>query len=413
MRIGSFWGLPAPMFVLAQENRETGSELLRAFTKTSSEEQLSDLRKEFTQLLKIKSLVLYKNKVNVSAEMKDFYWRDGGVVEDSSMTHALIREITERVLAATLNSEQKGLVRDITDLESVIVSELDKKSFQICDTEKVTREILKSFPKASKTNANKWMDKYLLELSIVDSIVVDGAVIKLTEDDKKVISYYLSRLDDVEAWEKQLQPSNLSDDVIFGVPFTSLVARNPKSIQYSVLALFEPIKNSSNAKILRDIIASIKEDSRKFKENYRQFVSVLGKDDVITNKESIDDPDNFFECAYLRNAGFSWNSIPNSDKKLLIKLYSCIKKLTPECMAQKLGITTRDFTRYGKELCRFGICGINDCSEELFMDAILSTVLSVNKIYRSEETIQMVEDIMTNYVDALVDTILPVGERLL
>lgn len=413
MRIGSFWGLPAPMFVIAFPEPKDALKLFAAFNETSNGEILKDLQKELVQLRKVSSYVIYSSNLSLSDDYADLFWRVGSVDGAAEVSGAIAREITEKVLAKILNNEAKCKFVDTTDLESVITQYLSVNSFQLSRIPKVVNEIISSLPQATASNSSEWLQKYPLDKTITDTIVVDGKRHTLTESEKAIVEYFVSRLDDIDMWIQALGVTEVQEDVLFGITFSSLVRRKPESIRYAVLNMFEQVKHTGNAKMLEKVIVNVRKDSDKMKECYRRFVGVRGEDVVEESISQNDDADAVFFTTneFLRRAGFSWDSLSKRDKEILLLAYKGVCNVTPDALNRTLRVAVDDWTEYGEELCStIKVCGLNGCAEQLFVEAVCNTVLAVNKIYRDEETIAKVDSILRDDIDALTETYLAVGE---
>ncbi len=413
MRIGSFWGLTAPMFVIAFPEPDDALKLFTVFNETSNGDILKDLQKELIQLQRVSSYMVYNSRINLSEDYPDLFWRMGGVADTPELNAAITREITEKVLAKVLNNEIKGKFVDATDLEGVVEKYLATNSFQLKRIAKAVTEIINTLPKATVSNNSKWLQQYPLNKSIADTVIVKGKRHTLTADEKAILEYFMSRLDDVDTWIKALGVTKVEEDEIFGIPFSNLVRRKPESIRYAVLNLFEQVKHTGNAKMLEKVIANVRKDSDKMKECYRRFVGVRGEDVIEEGvSQNVDVDASFFTTnELLMKAGFSWSALSKRDKEILLLAYEGVCRVTPSALNETFGVKVTDWTAYGKELCdTVRICGLNGCAEQLFVEAVCNTVLAVNKIYRDEETIAKVDSILRDDIDALTETYLAVGE---
>lgn len=407
MRIGCFWGMTAPMFVAAFPEREEPLKLFDAMRETSNGRYLLGLQKELSKMLQLKKCLVYKPSVSVAAEMGDVYWKNGSL-DDSDMVKPFVREVTETVLASILNAEAKGKFVDTSSLPKCVERELATKSFPVSRTSRAVREIVKALPVADKANASQWLNQYHLQMELAESVVVDGKRKTLSAEEKKVIRYYLGRMDDIEFWIKALHLNRAEEESFFGYPFSMLVNRKPESVRYAVLESFERVKHSSNAKVLDDVLKSIEEDSKKFRKVYHQKVGVIGSDTNVS--VSAEGPAFFRENEILRGSCFSYRELSERDASILNAVLTGVERTVPEKLNELFGLSISDWNVYGVSLCDIGIYGLNGSAENLFAEAICNTVLAVHKHYKPEDVIQKMDEILTYDVDALVDTFIPVGE---
>lgn len=410
MRLGGFWGLTAPMFVVAFPESKDALKLFNAFKETSNGAILKDLQKEFVQLQKISSYVVYTSQIELSAEYADYSWQSGGVENAPEISGAIAREITERVLAKIMNNEARGKFVDATSLEACISNYLASNSFQLSRIAKAVTEIIHLLPEATGSNCGALLQKYPLKSSVVDNVIVNGRRHAMTEDEKAIVEYYVSRMDDIALWVDALSVAEAEEEDVFGLPFSSLVRRKPESIRYAVLNIFEPVKQVGNAKMLEKVVSNVKSDAKRMKELYPRFVETRGQS-IAEATESMVDGGFFTSSRELRSAGFDWSALTARDREILQLAYEGVRRVTPDALNKVFCVSVTDWDSYGEQLSNsIRVCGLNGCAERLFIEAVCNTVMSDNKIFRDAETIAKVQAILENDIDGLVATYLPVGE---
>lgn len=414
MRLASFWGLPAPMLLLAFDEKESVLPYLRMLRYTVSGDVLSSLQKELCILRRVKDFAHYSSPMRVIDELGDLQFNRGSLV-GSDATRIYKKEFVQLSAVRVTEIARNGVYKECSNLEQKADVWLSTQSFPITQTSRKVKEFVKGLEDCDSVDADMIASEYGLILGLPDVVVVDGQRRRLTDDEASVLRYFIDRIDDVEWLSERMNGTESKDDVVFGVPFFQLIRRKPESIRYAVLNVFEYVKRGSNAKVLTNLVASVRNDAKWFKEMYQKYVkeSSISESSVMTRERLKDvcsglDGVEFFECMVQENA-IKLEDYSVDTFVLIVSLYERIRSLSDERICEKLGIGMRELDVFGRSMCDFGVCGINSHSVELFRESIGSITLSVNRTYRPKEIIERVEYILSNEVEALLDTLIPVG----
>lgn len=409
MRLGSFWGMTAPMFVLAFQEREEPIAIFNAMLAHSEVECLQSLRKELLYLTRLERLVEYRCDLSTESITSDDFW-DDGLREHPECSGIFRNEVLQRVLVKCSERERAGKCKDLDAIEECIAKQLKSWKGKVSDVAKVVAEIMRALPSSDDSSVNAWAAKHeiVLSSSLAESVVVGGKKRILSEEEKRVVEYFLSRMPDVRFWVEELNVQKEKQQEVFGLPFFQLAKRKPESIRYVVLSQFDQIKSMNNAKVLLDTVDSIRKDVHKFRELYEKFVSTeerTGSGSVVQYQTN-----DFFGILSLR--GFDMSVLAEDDQALLWQLYECCCRVSPSNLEKIFGFGVENWSAFGESLVELGICGLNGFQLELFAEAIVNTVLSTNKLFVEKEKQESVKRILEYDVDAMLDTIMPVGRVL-
>lgn len=411
MRLGGFWGFTAPMLVLAFPDGENVLPYFRVMAGNSNSESLRCLQKELLYLTKIRNLRIYKPAISVLEMVGDDYWTKDGFVQNTEYSSVFKTEVFQRALVKIYEREQRGAYKALDSLEECVNRILNEWNGKVSDVDKAVSRVVSKLPSATEACFDDWIatNGISLEYGLVDRIRINGQEHVLSEDEKSVCRYFLERIPDVEMWIQALYVDDVQDEELYGIPFSLLAKRKPESIRYAVMNQFDQIKSTNNEKILRDKVAKLRADTKKFRYSYNEFVSSDRNGEIIYEGDTVPmskEAATFFSSLH----GFSLDSLLPKDRVMLAELFERAKSVEAESLNKVLGIVCNDWNAFGMRLSEIGICGINAVQLELFREAIANTVLSFNKIYRDAGTIAKVNTILTYDVEAMLDTIISVGE---
>lgn len=409
MRIGNFWGMTAPMFVLAFEDRYEPLPIFNKMLAHSCTGELRGLQQELVYLTNLERFQECKCSVDTLSVTGDDVWENGSLVEMPECSNVFRSEVLQRVLVKCLEREKAGKFKDLSELQETMTRVLDEWAGSVKDVQRAVVSVLRELPAASESNVFKWAaeNEIVLETSVSDEVMIGGTLHTLTENEKAVITYFLQRMPDIHFWIEELFVKESQQQKVFGLPFFQLAKRKPESLWYVVLSQFERIKYVRNTKVLTDTIEAVRSDTQKFKELYEQFVLMdLDKAERVSNERTND----FFLS--LMGKGFDKFNLTKEDQLLLDVICEKCQQLTESYLSQKFWISVHDWTDFGKSLIPLGICGLNGRQEDLFAESVLNTVMSTHKLFVSEDAQRSTMRILTDDVEAMLDTMLPVGKEI-
>lgn len=406
MKLGGFWGMTAPMFVLAFPQKEDAVPFFNEMRKYSNKEALKGLQKELLFLKKIETFKVLKCSINLE-EIETDTWEAGkGLQKFPEYNQILKNAVEQECLVRLYEREQAGRSKDLSNLKKAIEDGLTT-TFPVKDRKKVVSKIVSTLPSGASSISN-WMHEndIAMDWTVADSAIVNGEKHELTTEEKSIVGYFIKRLDDVQYWIDNLVYTSVKQETVYGMLLEVFIQRNPKSIRYAVAAEFEQIKDLNDRKVLLDKCREVREDTLKFKKLYNEYVLTTNGSKAVT--------DSVMPSAGLREllpTGFNFFNLPDEDRDLLNRIYDRCSMLSQEKIAKTLGCSA-NLNEVGKSMVRLGICGLNGCQLALLQEAIANTILSPNKFYVDQEVYDEVNSILDNDVLCMLDSILPVGEVL-
>lgn len=426
MRLGNFWGLPAPMAVLLFHD---SPDMLDGFLARFSEETESvasyDVKKEFLFLAKV--LELSEWEAPECGGVEQFYTPDtqiiGGKIIGGSALHSaqLMAEMSVRVMERLIAMERKGDYRRVPDdFQEAVREEAAGRSFTIAEIKRVARKIASSFENANAPS----LGGKALEIGFVKKtpkeIWLNGKHVILNEQQTAVWEWYSERLPEIKRHARICSGSTSEEETVFGVSFFDMIKRKPVSIKYAVMNIFQRVKSREFARFLPDCIKECTEEVKKYREGLLKNVD-FGNDaaDLQLQPSDLSDILSGYSDAGISlleqatcNSSVDLSDYTKPDVEMLAEISSRVARLEMVGMDNVLGVTVKDYEKFFADCCDIGIYGLNCCSEELFSDAIVNVSLSEKgKIKKSPEELA---EIMGNLqdVNALLATLIPIGTEL-
>ena len=411
MKLGSFWGLTAPMFVMAFTDKNDAIPFFDEMRKYSNKEALQGLQKELLFLKKqIEQLRTMKCTISLE-EVQDDVWIAGNGLRDNPEYNAIVKNaITQECIVRCYVREKANHFKELTKLNELVDEALNTWNGAVNQRAQVVGSIVRKLPNGTKACIADWLHENGIQMSydIVDSINTDFGIYTLSEDEKRVLSYFNTRFDDIQFWVERLTFSSIKSEEVYGMPFTVFMQRNPKSIRYAVLSRFDTIKNINDRKTLLDRCDSVRRDTERFKQLYFQYAQTANE--RTSRLRGLTAPSVMLH-SILPN-GFKYEELPEDDRILLNRICERCSKMTGSYMESLLGVHTEDWDAFGQQLLNVGVYGINNRQMGLLQESIANTILSPNKYYVKEEDMAEVVHILDDDILAMLDSILPVGEVL-
>ena len=258
------------------------------------------------------------------------------------------------------------------------------------------------------------MDNYLYYLMVIHTV---------SEGVKKVCLWYLQHLSTVIGIRDLISISALEEEVLFGSYFIDLIKRNPDSLMYYVANRFDFVKNKHSASLLRSVISEIQSDLGLYKECLGKYVEVYSdqQQQKILNKDVVAELLSVCPCAKSdffieleRSKVIRMSDFRVSDFELLLRLYDLVEKTSFENLCEEFGIacSREEFSVLSRELCKFGICGLNLFPFRLFRESI-STISLVKgtKVMKDAEQMERIYSVLDT-IESLLSSLKPIGEEI-
>lgn len=424
MRIGSFWGLPAPMIVIALQQGPETVEMFRRLNTIATRQILDDVRKEFSVLAGIKQYTSIRFKLDeeqcISARYPEAIWDHGSIqipgVSLDVVHDDLRNELIYHLAQAIVTSEARGHCIKlpsgddvVRQLKSCVDDLLASSTFRLGECRSVvTRACRKLRVPESKKLSQDLMRALHGVYVLPTTLSVNGEIITVSDNARKVFQFYLNGLDIIEYF-LDLTNSKLEDEErVFDTAFLDLLKRKPTSLLYIVQNKFDFLKDKQTSTSVYAVRDDVAKNVNKFRTSFDKFVVEEGT--VEEAKEPLD-PNHL---AYLQHLGFTGTEFSAKSAKIVYSIHQRVDLLTVDGLNRLFGLdcTESEWWQLSQELCRLGICGINTKSKQLFEQSVQNICLMEdNKIVKSKEYVEDVNAAISD-IQSLLDTILPIGAPL-
>lgn len=426
MRLGNFWGLPAPMAILLFfDNPDLLNEFLGRFTEEVDTTVSFEVMKEFSFLAKILGFSDWESPSY--DEVETCYTPDtqvisgkisgGSEIHNAQLSAEIVIKVVERLIAMEQKGDYRMLPEDFYDVVKMKVAE---QPFSIIETKKVARKIARSFASSD----TPCVSKKALEMGFMKKapreIWLNSRHIVLNEQQTAVWNWFSKYLPEIKKYIKSCSGGRLEEETIFGISFFDLIKRKPISIKYSVMNIFQRIKSREFARFLPDCVKECAEEIAKYKEALLKHVD-FGKSDEELHLH-LHDLDNILQNysdvgrslleQAVQSSSIRLNDYKKSDIEMLAELSDRITHLEIVGIDNILGITIDDYEKFFNDCCDIGIYGLNCCSADLFSDSITNISLSEKgKIRKSTEELSEIMHSLQD-ITALLSTLIPIGTAL-
>lgn len=429
MRIGEFWGLTAPMFLLAFPNVEDALNFLQNFNNKANQPMLDSLRIELCALRRVASLtkVKIKNEEELPSKVyPNLEWSGVSIAgtEDSILSIEYIQEVAKRVALQIIAGERDNHFVDC-DVETLlhdIKMFLSQKNFMLMKTRSIVREFYKALPPGTKAIGNSLISKFDLECGLPDAVEFSGDLFELTPEMECVIRYFISRLNDIDLLIEKLSLQEQPEVTIFDIPFFDLMKRRPESLRYTVMNRFDVVKAQHNRAALENVLQDVLTNIDKYRKCMKQYIVPVGSYDLEQAELRKEYQNIFSQFSETKTAFFNslitsgkmrLSDFLPSDLELLSELFDRIEVLNVDGLNKifQINLNSVEWEKMSLALCGAWICGINLEATNLFADAITGCSMVHYKSEKPAEVLQEIDNIL-NDIDALISSIRPIGDIL-
>lgn len=417
MRLGSFWGLPAPaILIVFDEDRDFLYKCLSKLDSDSTAGILVDVGKEFSFLKRMVSQCSWSvpEYDRVSEQYSPMKKVVNGRLEgaDDFFSMQFRSELVFRCLEEIVKREQRGDYRECSALESGVDNLLANESFQLGKLDKIAKGLVKELSCVEQSCIEGVAEKFRLVRKAPDVLWFGGQKVRLQEDEQRVWQWFKDRIDFIDEILKRCHHGRSREETTFGVPFFDMTKRKPSSLQYKVIDIFDCAKDYKTSHLLVKCIEECSVELAKFKQCLKKYVlsnddnSVVMDQDTFINvlaaqsNECID-----FFGNMLREGIMKYDDYQVEDVEMLCKIFELV--VARSDWDKVIGVQDAD-----KVARRIGVCGLSEHSLPLFSEAVSGiSLMHQGKIKKSPEYVQEIQSVVSD-VDALLQTLLPVGQEI-
>lgn len=429
MKIGGFWGLTAPMIVLAFPDLDDAKRLFSTMQNTVNTEIMRNLRTEFYMLSHAGDFAvvdtgsgadaLFVRKASTSNVVNGMLMTNG--MEDSQHVE-FVNELTSLLADMIIKGEAKGkFVKcdgSIAMLRKAVTDWIADKTFELSETRRIVRGLYKSMLSDSAAGVtDRLVDNFGFRRALPESIVVDGCTVHVTESMRSVFRYYLDRLDYVRELADSITADPVKEEEVWGSSFYDLIRRKPQSLRYLIISKFEPAKIKPSAALIHSTVDSVKKGLTDFQKCVEEHVSVYGDNNGVKTLSGAEFKSYLNNFEYAKAKFFS--KIQYSDYTVqefedLCWIYDRVCRLDESFLNREfeLSLSATEWEVLARSMCSLCVCGLNLQSLKLFSIAINTTTLAtVDNVKKTKEDLDELKIVLAD-IESLLSTMRPIGGAL-
>lgn len=418
MRLGTFWGLTAPMLLLAYDDF---SEIEQAtvFTRESTNsEMLQNLHKELHYLIQSSNFasprLLDQEGGWFSEREPRAYISKGSFSAVSCQPDVafidLRNEMVTKLAQKIISGESRGRyvfseLGTRKALEDKVDDYIRSSTFYSADVPRIVNSMYRESkdPNGSSVASTLLMDfPYEMEMSeqllskFTDPADRDCAM--------KVFKYYQGFLPQERKLFELTRTAKSEDLKVFNIELSNFLRRKPNFLEYVSVHWFKYLQGNKSAANLNSVV-----------EEYSANLATL--EDAVKHSVKIADDTEFEQTTdfsmYEVSVFLPIDTDYSEDEVLAINnIYQHVKDLSVNVIAEKIGVEPQILERNFQHLCDIGICGMNKFSLELFKEAVKNVVLTDSFSCRKTEAyIEELQKSIQNAKD-LLRNIKPIGAEI-
>ena len=414
MRLGSFWGITAPMLVIATKQNGMESILPMLNAVSTNKEIITDLKAELIYLLRAVDKIPKKyfppdNFPTVENFDKSIRYANGKLYAEGVDEQDFYMSLATGCVIYLLKKHNKSgtdfnlEIKPVSGIEDpvcinnrlVVINKIKEiikdEDFYLSNLTKIYRKVSKELMTGTGGCDYKALAKsFLLNEKVPENLIVNGNSVSFSQEELKVIEFFVSSKETILELLSHLKVKEITENRVFGKTFRELMMRKPTSLYWATQERFDIIKSKNNESFLTSLLKEMRIDLKQFENSL--------KTEVISKKQYKSGNLSLSNKIYLERI----NSFSQEKKQFFLGLNKIFN----------LNYTRSEWEKFIKSLNQIGICGINLFSMNLFKDSIGNmTFISNYYIVKTDEEILEFKNVLDNIKD-LVSTIKPIGTIL-
>lgn len=382
MRLGSFWGLTAPMLLLAYDDIDEVLPHIRYLRDTVNGGIINDLHTELYFLLKAQNIL-------VSELLPPEEGWFSQLEPDAQIVHGQVyrckrpqdmaiidlkNEISIKLAQKVIKGETNGTFIDtggknVRDMFDSIAMDMIQGDFYASE---IDSRISRLYRKMKSENDHRITEDILREYRhssvIPPKLMASGELTSQGNALDLIHKYFIGRMKDVKKLFDATTASTSEEIKIFGVTLADFLRRDPKYLKILSIQWFKYLSGNRSSHTLINIV----DDYHNSLNTLIHIISTSATSIDAQIKEDKHEKMKFAVSSEIERL----EDYTESELQMLDELYGKILALTPETIAKKLGIPEDVLKRSLKAACDVGICGLNTNSLELFLDTMPNVVMA-------------------------------------
>lgn len=415
MRLASFFGLTAPMLILADFAENQIVNYVQLLNTTADRELLEFSSIELEYLYRAINNIPYDYENNedvINTEKKLII----------NVAHKLIRR------KESVKLDKMGCVDDIrNEILAQVRSYMSGGKFDSSRLSAASVAIANTMIDKSIVNNENKIEEFVKNIELAFNLKRiyntnipgrDGLVV-FSSDEFNVVDFFIKRIETIKKYKEIFNVQRKNGGIFFDIPLTELLRSSDMRLKMIVANRLQALKNETSKHKFCNVINSTREDIINFEKELNKVVPDSDKSRFVgLSKEEFDEIQIKNEdCTELFSFLQKENKVSSLDTNTLETLICVYKRLISlDCAAlnNKMDIDFEEgqYDDLIHKLNCIGICGINLYSKDLFLDMLKSSVLyQYDQLILEDECLQRLFKNLEE-IKALFDSILPIGYEL-
>lgn len=417
MRLGTFWGLTAPMLLLAYDDIDALVDHVNFMRNATNGNIINDLHSELNFLLQSSQL----QEIEISTPDGGFFsdrepdaFVSNGSISNSQdpqeVAFSEIRnEIVLKLAQKIVSGEQKGkyIVCNgaITDFLDGAANELMKTSeFYSSEINRVVTKFYRSVVSENGSSVSDAIkESFACSTRLPEKLLRNGIPIEISSDLTKIYQYFQNRISDVQILFDNTVATTAAEVKIFNIELSSFVQKPPNYLEFVSSSLFDYATKSKSAAILLQSVEDYKLNLDALIDAVNSLIVATEEQDTA---ESVD-YSKYEVASHLQHP----EDYTAEELRHIEDLYEHVMDLTPEKVAAKLEISESSLEECYKPACNVGICGLNGQTKALFLDSLDNVIMSDSFIWKSRDYLEKLQISIEN-AKHLLRNIKPLGAEI-
>ena len=445
MKLAGFYGFTAPFVVIMYDR--IGDEKIKEFCSLldndSDRENLEYARCELLYFKKaLKNLPLQfttDSEVNFTEQERLAYFDCGNVLNFDGDTMTLTAKVSRFLTMSTalsLLSDKMNCYVVLSNFEGGIRSSIlarvkefiATERFNVSELDTAIRKIVRKFINRRIQNQDKGaiadfntqlQSEFKISAHCPKTIFVDGMQISLTDDEHKVLQYFIDRIDSIDVILSLMSTSSVKTTKLFGVPFVDILQRRP-SFLLNVVARTLDAKKLTKAQFLIKVRNNMLDQLLELKRLFEERIVIKGSGtntdfglDLSAALEILDQMDtDVSDIAKLMEKGsICTENLKEETIFSIVDLYRFAECCTVIELNNffRVDLTISDWESCVEHFNSLGIYGLNLYTVHLFLEFLTNSTLNLfDKILMKKQTAEDFKDVISE-IEALIDSIKPIG----
>ncbi len=384
MRIGTFFGLTAPMLVLAYDgDMEKMHDIVSKLEESIDRDIVRDLHTELHFLLKANDMLSVRFEIPGDSWFSDrepdamvMHGQITGISTPADVAYIdLKNELTVKLAQRIVDKEQTGKFVKLDNmsadgLEEFVVDYINNNDFYASGIQRLIMSMYQQIKSDDgKPLTDELVNGFRNTKQLPDNLIHNSADVELNEVLRKIFWYFNRNLVDIQRLYDTTKMSSIGDITVFNMPFSDLMHYKPSKIEDIAIQWFHYFSENKSLAALQNVVDD-------FRQSLNTLIMLIDSA-VVTDGPEVNSEPTFDASSYSIYSVFPEIAQYTQDEAdSLNNIYEKVCEMTPKVAAERIGITEDEFRSAAKDACNIGICGLNAYSLELFKDTLPNVVVS-------------------------------------